>query len=75
MWPEKNILRLIVTSAAVCTKAVVLLMFTHCCSNFLLEFFGVLDLDLSIKNGIILSKIYDKRDYVNFEIVKIPFLD
>ena len=36
---------------------------------------GVFDLDLSITNGIVLSKIYDKRDNVNFEIVKIPCFD
>ena len=34
-----------------------------------------LDLDLSISNGIFLSKIYDKRDDFNFEIVNFPFLD
>ena len=36
-----------------------------------------LDLDLSITNDIVSSKIYDKRDDFNFEIiiVYIPFLD
>ena len=35
-----------------------------------------LDLNLSItKNGIVSSKIYDKRDEVNFEVVNFPFLD
>ena len=34
-----------------------------------------MDLDLSIPNGIISSKIYDKRDDFNFEIVNFPFLD
>ena len=34
-----------------------------------------LDLDLSITNGIVSSKIYDKRDDFNFEIVNVPFLD
>ena len=34
-----------------------------------------LDLNLSIKNGIVSSKIYDKRDVFNFEIVNFPFLD
>ena len=29
---------------------------------------------LSIANGIVSSKIYDKRDYFNFEIVNFPFL-
>ena len=35
----------------------------------------VLDLDLSIMNGIVLSQIYDKCDDFNFDIVNIPFLD
>ena len=34
-----------------------------------------LDLNLSITNGIVSSKIYDKRDDINFEIVNFPFLD
>ena len=34
-----------------------------------------LDLNLSITNGIVASKIYDKRDVFNFEIVNFPFLD
>ena len=34
-----------------------------------------LDLNLSIKNGIVSSKIYDKWDDFNFEIVNFPFLD
>ena len=34
-----------------------------------------LDLNLSITNGIVSSKIYDKRDDFNFEIVNSPFLD
>ena len=34
-----------------------------------------LDLDLSITNGKVSSKIYDKRDNFNFEIVIFPFLD
>ena len=34
-----------------------------------------LDLNLPITNGIASSKIYDKRDYFNFEIVNFPFLD
>ena len=33
-----------------------------------------LDLDLSITNGIVSSKIYDKRDDFNFEIVNFHFL-
>ena len=32
-------------------------------------------LNLSIKNDIVPSKIYDKRDDFNFEIVNFPFLD
>ena len=34
-----------------------------------------LDLNLSITNGIVSSKIYDKRDDFNFEIVNFPFLN
>ena len=34
-----------------------------------------LNLILSITNGIVSSKIYDKRDDFNFEIVNFPFLD
>ena len=34
-----------------------------------------LDLDLSITNGMVSSKIYDKRDDFNFEIVNFPFFD
>ena len=34
-----------------------------------------LDLNLSITNGIVSSKIYDKRSDFNFEIVNFPFLD
>ena len=34
-----------------------------------------LDLNLSITNGIVSSKMYDKRDDFNFEIVNFPFLD
>ena len=33
-----------------------------------------LDLNLSITNGIVSSKIYDKRDDFNFESVNFPFL-
>ena len=33
-----------------------------------------LDLNLSITNGIVSSKIYDKRDDFNFEVVNFPFL-
>ena len=32
-------------------------------------------LDLSITNGTVSSKVYDKRDDFNFEIVNFPFLD
>ena len=34
-----------------------------------------LDLNLSMTNGIVSSKIYDKWDDFNFEIVNFPFLD
>ena len=34
-----------------------------------------LDLNSSITNGIVSSKMYDKRDDFNFEIVNFPFLD
>ena len=34
-----------------------------------------LDLNLSITNGIVSSKIYDKRDDFNFEILNFPLLD
>ena len=34
-----------------------------------------LDLDLSITNGIISTKIYDKGEDLNFEIVNFPLLD
>ena len=34
-----------------------------------------LDLNLSVTNGIVSSKIYDKRDDLNFEVVNSPFLD
>ena len=35
----------------------------------------ILDLNLSITNGMVSSNIYDKRDDFNFEIVNFPFLD
>ena len=34
-----------------------------------------LDLDLSIAKGFVSSKIYDKRDDFDFDIVNFPFLD
>ena len=34
-----------------------------------------LDLHLSISNGFVSSKIYDKRNDFDFEIVNFPFLD
>ena len=34
-----------------------------------------LDLNLYLTNGIVSSKIYDKRDDFKFEIVNFPFLD
>ena len=36
---------------------------------------AVLDLHLSISNDIVSTKIYDKRDDFDFEIVNFPFLD
>ena len=35
----------------------------------------LLDLHLSISNGFVSSKIYDKRDDFDFDIVYFPFLD
>ena len=40
-----------------------------------IDHFLVLDLNLSITNGIVSSKIYDKRDDFTFKIVNFPFLD
>ena len=34
-----------------------------------------LDLNLSIRNDIVSTKIYDKRDDFNFDIANFPFLD
>ena len=34
-----------------------------------------LDLHLSISNDIVSTKVYDKRDHFDFEIVNFPFLD
>ena len=34
-----------------------------------------LDLHLSIANGFVSSKIYDKRDDFDLDIVNVPFLD
>ena len=34
-----------------------------------------LELHLSISNGFVSSKIYDKRDDFHFDIVNFPFLD
>ena len=34
-----------------------------------------LNLNLSIHNDIVSTKIYDKRDDLNFDIVNFPFLD
>ena len=35
----------------------------------------ILDLHLSISNAIVSTKIYDKRDDFDFEIVNLPYLD
>ena len=42
--------------------------------NYMFYFF-LLDLNLSIHNNIVSTKIYDKRDDFNFDIVNFPFLD
>ena len=34
-----------------------------------------MDLHLSISNGFVSSKVYDKPDYFDFDIVNFPFLD
>ena len=34
-----------------------------------------MDLHLSISNGFVSSKIYDKRDDFDFDVVNFPFLD
>ena len=36
---------------------------------------AILDLNLLIYNDIVSTKIYDKRDNFNFDIVNFPFLD
>ena len=36
---------------------------------------ALLDLNLSIHNDIVSTKIYDKRDDFNFDIINFPFLD
>ena len=38
-------------------------------------YLAFLDLHLSISNDIVSTKIYDKRDDFDFEIVNFPFLD
>ena len=34
-----------------------------------------LDLNLSISNGTVFTKMYDKQDGFDFDIVNVPFLD
>ena len=41
----------------------------------LMPYLFLLDLHLSISNDIVFTKIYDKRDDFDFEIVNFPFLD
>ena len=36
---------------------------------------AILDLNLSIHNDTVSTKIYDKRDDFDFDIVNLPFLD
>ena len=43
--------------------------------KFLLKCSPFLDLDLPMTDGIVSSKIYDKRDDFNVEKVNFPFLD
>ena len=43
--------------------------------NLNTDYLHILDLDLSINNGIISSKIYDKRDDFDFAIVNYPHLN
>ena len=38
-------------------------------------YFFLLDLNLSIHNGTVSTKIYDERDNFDFDIVNLPFLD
>ena len=40
-----------------------------------MDFFSSLDLNLCISNGTVSTKIYDKRDDIDFDIVNFPFLD
>ena len=49
----------------------------HNCNGLLLLCYiaPFLDLHLSISNGFVSFKIYDKRDDFDFDIVKFPFLD
>ena len=48
----------------------------YCSRVFCIQFsVAFLDLHLSISNGIVSTKIYDKRDDFDFEIVNFPFLD
>ena len=46
--------------------------FFHDAAHWIAPF---LDLHLSISNGFVSSKIYDKRDDFDFDIVNFPFLD
>ena len=48
--------------------------FCYLCLVFVMPRFWTF-LDMSITNGIVSSKIYDKRDDFNFEKVNFPFLD
>ena len=56
-------------------QAKCLLLDSNFIANNLKKENGFLDLNLSITNGIVSSKIYDKRYDFNFEIVNFPFLD
>ena len=44
-------------------------------ANYLETETRLLDLDLSIRKSIVLSKMYDKQDDLNFEIFNFPVCD
>ena len=50
--------------------------YSNICAKFRdLKSLTFLDLHLSISNGFVSSKIYDKRDDFDFDIVNFPFLE
>ena len=72
-WCLMMVERLFLTVPRGCLQFVIVVFPDHTHLLFL-DFFASL-LTLSITNGIVSSKIYDKRDDFNFEIVNFPFLD